>query len=83
MAGLGVLIVESDSGLRDAMKDQLLGHGLQVTVVDGLASANDEMERSSPAVVIVELGLPEGSGLALLDDRRRLGSDAHGIGLGR
>ncbi|MDX2089523.1 MAG: response regulator [Kofleriaceae bacterium] len=61
-----VLIIEDDPHVRRFLRAALAGHGHTVaeatTVAEGLA----ELEREKPAVVLLDLGLPDGDGLAVL-----------------
>jgi diguanylate cyclase (GGDEF)-like protein/PAS domain S-box-containing protein len=74
-----VLIVENEPGIRDRVRDQLQDQGVQVTVAATRAAARDAVGRGSFSVVIVDLALPDGSGLDVLDSLRRSGSAAHVI----
>jgi two-component system KDP operon response regulator KdpE len=61
-----VLVVDDDPQLRRFLRTTLAGHGHVVveagTVVDAIAA----IQRTHPAVVLLDLGLPDGDGLAVV-----------------
>jgi PAS domain S-box-containing protein len=74
-----VLIVECGPGLHGQLRDRLRDSGVGVTVAGSVADALASLERSSFDVVIVDVMLPDGSGLDVLDEVRRAGSKTHVI----
>jgi len=77
--GLIVLIAESGPGVQRLLRDRLRDHGVGVTVAGSVADALAVLERSSFDVVVVDVVLPDGSGLEVVDEVRRSGSSAHVI----
>jgi len=74
-----VLIVEDDLAIRQLVRDHLQDRGMQVTVAATLEAAQAAVEQGSFTVVILDLTLPDGSGLDLLDHLRESRSTAHVI----
>jgi two-component system, OmpR family, KDP operon response regulator KdpE len=62
----GVLVIDDDPHVRRFLRTALTGHGHVVheagTVADGLAA----VARHQPAVILLDLGLPDGDGLAVV-----------------
>jgi two-component system, OmpR family, KDP operon response regulator KdpE len=61
-----VLVVEDDVQVRRFLRTVLGGHGHTVVEAGTVASGIAEMQRARPEVVLLDLGLPDGDGLALL-----------------
>jgi two-component system KDP operon response regulator KdpE len=61
-----VLVVDDDAQLRRFLRTTLSGHGHTVAEAGSLAEAMSAIERVQPAVVLLDLGLPDGDGLTLL-----------------
>ncbi len=65
-----VLVIDDDPHVRRFLRTALSGHGHVVheagTVAEGLAA----FERHKPAIVLLDLGLPDGDGLAVLRSLR-------------
>jgi DNA-binding response OmpR family regulator len=61
-----VLLLEDDPLVRGFLADNLIADGFAVTAADSLAEALRRLELSPPDVVIVDVGLPDGSGLELI-----------------
>jgi DNA-binding response OmpR family regulator len=61
-----VLLVEDDAATRTFLAEQLTCDGFDVLVADGAAAAARALERSAPDLAIVDVGLPDGSGLDLV-----------------
>jgi DNA-binding NtrC family response regulator len=62
------LIVDDDAATREAMLERLEQDSFRVRSCDSLASARGELETKSFDLVLLDLQLPDGSGLALLGD---------------
>src|SRR6478672_10430582 len=62
----GVLVVDDDRPLTRALAINLRAHGYQVTLAHDGRSALTEMTRVHPAVVILDLGLPDLDGIDVL-----------------
>jgi two-component system KDP operon response regulator KdpE len=61
-----VLVVDDDAQLRRFLRTTLSGHGHTVAEAGSLAEAMSAIDRVQPAVVLLDLGLPDGDGLTLL-----------------
>lgn len=70
---MSVLLVEDDQMLGSAIVDGLRRH-FAVDWVRTLADAETALRSTSPEFVILDLGLPDGSGLDLLRAERRQGN---------
>jgi DNA-binding NtrC family response regulator len=62
------LIVDDDPGTRDAMVERLEQDHFRAHCCDSLATARAELETRAFDLILLDLQLPDGSGLALLDD---------------
>ncbi len=63
-----VLVVEDEVLLRDSLSTVLEAHGLEVTAVGSVAAARAELERGGPDLVLLDIRLPDASGLDLLKE---------------
>jgi two-component system KDP operon response regulator KdpE len=61
-----ILVVDDDEQVRRLLRNVLAGHGYTIVEASTVAAATDALERTRPAVVLLDLGLPDGDGLALL-----------------
>jgi PAS domain S-box-containing protein len=66
LAGLRVLLVEDDPETRRALAWAIETSGAHVTAVDTADAAFHELERSSPDVLVSDIGLPVEDGCSLL-----------------
>lgn len=66
-----VLIVEDNKSLAAIYSSSLRGENLDVLVVEDTKSAREAWERAQPDLVLLDVQLPDGSGLDLLRDRPR------------
>ncbi|MFV0286052.1 MAG: response regulator, partial [Demequina sp.] len=64
--GNRVLVVDDDEGLARALAINLRAHGWEVTTAATGAHALDAAASSRPDVVVLDLGLPDMSGLDVL-----------------
>ena len=62
----GVLVVDDDRPLTRALAINLRAHGYQVTLAHDGRSALTEVTRVHPAVVVLDLGLPDLDGIEVL-----------------
>jgi two-component system OmpR family response regulator len=69
-----VLLVEDDPVLGRALQISLHVEGYQVTWVQDLKTAFTATEKAKHSLVILDLGLPDGSGISLLKKLREQGS---------
>ena len=61
-----ILVVDDDLQLRRFLRTTLAGHGHAVAEAGTVAEAIDAIDRVHPAVILLDLGLPDGDGLTLL-----------------
>ena len=61
-----ILVIDDDLQLRRFLRTTLAGHGYAVAEAGTVAEAIDAIARVHPAVILLDLGLPDGDGLALL-----------------
>ncbi len=66
-----VLVVDDDPHLLKALRITLAGHGYRVTVAADGGSALAAAARDAPDLVVLDLGLPDMDGAAVLRDLRR------------
>jgi DNA-binding response OmpR family regulator len=68
-----VLLVDDDPLLRGFLADNLIADGFAVSSADSLAEALRRVELAPPDVVVLDVGLPDGSGLELVSRVRASG----------
>ena len=61
-----LLLVEDDLGLRTFLADNLTADGFDVLLADTVRDAVRLLEYKQPDLALVDLGLPDGSGLDLV-----------------
>lgn len=61
-----ILVVDDDQQLRRFLRTTLAGHGHAVVEAGSIAEAIDALDRTRPAVILLDLGLPDGDGVQLL-----------------
>ena len=70
--GLRVLVVEDDDDTREVLTLGLSLYGAAVVAVNCAADAMAELEKSTPDVILSDIGLPDEDGLALIRRVRKL-----------
>ena len=73
-----VLVIEDDRSVRRMLRFSLADSGFEVDEVDSGAAAIARLEGSPPDAVIVDLGLADGRGKAVLDWLRQKSPTDHG-----
>ncbi|HUJ60672.1 MAG TPA: response regulator [Kofleriaceae bacterium] len=68
-----ILVVDDDLQLRRFLRTTLAGHGYAVVEAGSVAEATAAIARVHPAVILLDLGLPDGDGLEVL---RKVPADA-------
>jgi two-component system KDP operon response regulator KdpE len=61
-----ILVIDDDLQLRRFLRTTLAGHGHAVVEAGSVAEALDAIARVHPAVILLDLGLPDGDGLTVL-----------------
>lgn len=65
------LIVDDDIDTREFLSQVARGEGFTVAAADSLRSARAELMRQTPDVLLTDLQLPDGNGMALINDLDR------------
>jgi len=68
---LRVLVVEDDREIRSMMQSSLTVEGFEVQTAVTLSEASALLHHAPPDVVVLDLGLPDGDGVALVQQIRR------------
>jgi DNA-binding NtrC family response regulator len=66
LEGCKILVVDDEANMREMLLDLLKAHGVAVTAESDLESAKAAIESNCPDILILDLKLPDGSGLDLL-----------------
>ena len=65
MPATRVLVVDDDDAIRKMLDEYLSAHGYEVALAESGAAMRAELERATPAVVLLDIGLPGEDGLTL------------------
>ncbi|MEM1363427.1 MAG: response regulator [Pseudomonadota bacterium] len=71
LLGLTLLLVEDSRFVSEAMRMMCMRSGARLRRADSLKSANRHLTAYRPSAVIIDLGLPDGSGTALIEELAR------------
>lgn len=61
-----ILVIDDDLPFRRSLRSALMNHGYSVAEASTVAAALDAAVRTKPSLVLLDLGLPDGDGLAIL-----------------
>jgi len=75
MLNLPLLLVEDEPNLGETLRDYLRAKKFKVELATSCAEARKLFTEITPAVAIVDIGLPDGSGIDLAREFRRLRKD--------
>ena len=70
MSNLPLLLVEDEPNLGQTLRDYLLAKKYQVELAITCVEAREKFEKIKPAIVILDIGLPDGSGIDLAREFR-------------
>ncbi len=70
-----VLVVEDDATARELVTDVLSSAGYEVQQAASLAAAQEALQLSTPGIIVLDVGLGDGSGLELARQVRSAGLD--------
>jgi len=68
---LRVLVVEDDREIRALMQSSLSVEGFDVQTAVSLSEANALLQHTPPDILVLDLGLPDGDGVALVHEVRK------------
>jgi len=67
----GILLVEDHATMREAMRMVLEGEGLSIREAADAGTALDSIRREPPELVVLDLNIPGGPGLDVLETMKR------------
>jgi len=71
-----ILIIDDDDAIRRTLELHLVDRGYAVTTGADRVSGKEQWDKHEPDIVILDLKLPDGDGISLLDQQLRDGSEA-------
>jgi DNA-binding response OmpR family regulator len=75
MADLQLLLVEDEPNLGQTLRDYLRARNFKVELAINVQDAMEKFKLFSPAIAILDIGLPDGSGMQLARSFRQLKRD--------
>ncbi len=75
MSNLSLLLVEDEPNLGQTLRDYLRAKKFQVELAVSCAEAKEKFKSIAPAVAILDIGLPDGSGIDLAREFRQARKD--------
>lgn len=69
-----LLVVDDDAALRETIRDFFELEGYEVVEAGDVAQARDQLARSAPDLVLLDLNMPGGSGLGIVAEQRAVGA---------
>jgi two-component system alkaline phosphatase synthesis response regulator PhoP len=75
MSELSVLLVEDEPNLGQTLRDYLRAKKFSVELAPNCAEARNKFKDLAPAIVILDIGLPDGDGISLAREFRSLRKD--------
>lgn len=70
-----ILIIEDEPNLGDTLSEYLSGNGHHCVLANTAKSAREQFQKITPAVVLMDIGLPDGNGLELAKEFRQTRKD--------
>lgn len=74
-----VLVVDDEPGILSTLKKALSLEGYLVDVAGGVGIAEEKLRKRSYDILLLDVALPDGDGVTLLERQRALGNDAQAI----
>lgn len=71
-----ILIIDDEAKLCENLKDILTEDGYQIASVGAIASAREQLKNKFYHIVLVDLNLPDGSGLELVKEIKQINKEA-------
>ncbi len=71
-----ILIIDDDDAIRRTLELHLTEKGFEVVTGEDLATGKEAWTHRHPDIVILDLKLPDGDGISLLEERLQSGSEA-------
>lgn len=76
-----ILVIEDDMALAELIREELESAGWQVNLAHDFTSALKHLEHYQPTVIVTDMRLPDGNGLALVEHVRQSADNHAGPGL--
>ncbi|GAB6072159.1 sigma-54 dependent transcriptional regulator [Venenivibrio stagnispumantis] len=73
---LSVLVIDDEKNIRDILKDIIEDEGHTVSVADSIASAKELIKKTEFDIIFLDIWLPDGDGVSLIDFIKKNQQDA-------